>query len=414
VAAGRLVDGDIYEGEHWADPARVAHYVDIEWDDVVSIGDRLPLDELVAAVPGHHWNVVLASGQQVAPPNDVRLEALWTAHVRSVRSGTATWTLAVGDTLSRDARRAQFGGAVYGGIEPSKTSPNVFLYSDPRRGTAYGYNYDGWSADGEVFLYTGEGRLGPQKMSHGNAAILNHRAQSRALRLFVADGTEIASSAAVQRYIGEFEVTGPDQVRIADAPDQLGDPRTVFVFRLKPIGPVLRRPEDLSASGDAPAESEAALLPIDATAASAASADAVPLEALNKARYAVAGSSGTIAARLEAELVGRFTVHLSGLGAQCGRYKLRPPGEFHDLYTDLFDETANVLYEAKGVATRDAVRMALGQLLDYSRHIPTQPKLAVLLPRKPSPDLLELLRLHAIGCVYEEAPGVFALVQDFK
>jgi hypothetical protein len=32
-------------------------------------------------------------------------------------------------------------------------------------------------------------------------------------------------------------------------------------------------------------------------------------------------------------------------------------------------------YEATGVATREAVRMALGQLLDYSRHVPGDPSL---------------------------------------
>jgi hypothetical protein len=46
----------------------------------------------------------------------------------------------------------RFGGAKYGGIEPSGSSPNVFLYSDPSRGKAYGYTYDGWTNDRDVFL----------------------------------------------------------------------------------------------------------------------------------------------------------------------------------------------------------------------------------------------------------------------
>ena len=79
-----------------------------------------------------------------------------------------------------------------------------------------------------------------------------------------------------------------------------------------------------------------------------------------------------------------------------------------DLLTDLVDQTTNVLYEAKGAATREAVRMALGQLLDYSRHVPGNPKLAVLLPARPADDLLDLLGRHGVSCVYELAPSEFA------
>jgi hypothetical protein len=319
------------------------------------------------------------------------------------------WTVVVGDTLGRRARLADYGGGLYGGIEPSSRSPNVFLYSDPRRGMAYGYNYDGWSADGTVFLYTGEGRRGPQHMTHGNAAILHHREQGRTLRLFVADGREPGSTAALQRYVGEFAISTTNAYVVAEANDVRGALRTVYVFRLEPVGDVLRRPEDFSASGDVAEELEAAAVPVGEAAPSPAVADAVPLEAVKASTYAVAATSGTTATRTEAELVARFQQHLSAGGSSCVRYKLRPPGELRVLYTDLLDETQNVLYEAKGDATRDAVRMALGQLLDYSRHIPTEPALAVLLPQRPAADLIDLLARHNVVCFYEEAPGVFTV-----
>jgi hypothetical protein len=82
----------------------------------------------------------------------------------------------------------------------------VFLYTDSSAGTAYGYNYDGWSEDGKVFLYTGEGRTAPQKMRDGNLAILRHANDGRSLRLFVADGNEPNSDTRLQRYVGEFKV----------------------------------------------------------------------------------------------------------------------------------------------------------------------------------------------------------------
>jgi len=38
-----------------------------------------------------------------------------------------SWTLEAGAVLSRRDRRQQYGGALYGGIEQSAQSPNVFI-----------------------------------------------------------------------------------------------------------------------------------------------------------------------------------------------------------------------------------------------------------------------------------------------
>lgn len=284
---------------------------------------------------------------------------------------------------------------------------NVFVYSDPKAGTAYGYNCDGWSADGSVFMYTGEGRKGDQRIRSGNAAILSHQDNGRALRLFVADGNEPSSDARIQRYLGEFQLSAKLPYVTAEAPDEDGSPRTVIVFRLVPVGHVLRRDEDASVSGDAAAKSFAAPVPVDAAVTPAGSAEAVPVEAIAIGSYPVAGSTATTAVKREAELVARYQSHLEAQGSTCVRYKLRPPGELRDLYTDLFDQTNNVLYKAKGISTREAVRMAVGQLLDYCRHVPTKPTLAILLPVLPGTDLLDLLSAQGITCVYETAPGSF-------
>jgi hypothetical protein len=411
VASGALVDWAVYRAGHWSAPDRFAYYIDLEWDLVLPMVDRLTIDELAAQVPGHHWNAVLGSGQQLAAPGDEQLEAVWAAHVASVRRRASDWDVPLGESLSRRVRGTRYGGALYGGIEPSQTTPNVFLYTDPRRGVAYGYNFDGWSEDRSVFLYTGEGRQGHQQLTHGNAALLNHRAQGRALRLFVADGTEPGSSSVVQRYVGQFEISRSNPYVTTEAGDEDGVERRVFVFRLEPIGDVLRRPEDVSTFGDVATEAVATPVPVAAAAPSPGTADAVPLEALQKSRYVVSASKETVATRIEAELVARFEEYLAGLGSECARFKVKPPGEIRVLYTDLYDSTMNVLYEAKGSGSRDAVRMALGQLLDYSRHIKAEPSLAVLLPTKPHDDLLDLLARHGVGCYYEERPGVFTLAQ---
>lgn len=75
-----------------------------------------------------------------------------------------------------------------------------------------------------------------------------------------------------------------------------------------------------------------------------------------------------------------------------------PSGE--RLVTDAYDRKTGTLIEAKASASREAVRMALGQLLDYQRHLPTPPKrLAVLLPEKPAGDLLALLASEQVTVI---------------
>jgi hypothetical protein len=86
--------------------------------------------------------------------------------------------------------------------------------------------------------------------------------------------------------------------------------------------------------------------------------------------------------------------------------RIRPPGEYQWLRADLIDVTAAELYEAKGVTTRDSVRLAIGQLYDYSRFVPGH-SVAVLLPTRPSDDLIALLTSLSISCVYESTPGSF-------
>lgn len=132
----------------------------------------------------------------------------------------STWSLIPREFLSREFRRQEFGGALYGGIEPSAKTPNVFIYSDPHRGETIGYIYDGWNEDQTIFLYTGEGKMGDQRLTDGNKAIANHKADGRSLRLFVADGVIEGSRAKNQRYVGEFEIDEELPYYMAEAPDK--------------------------------------------------------------------------------------------------------------------------------------------------------------------------------------------------
>jgi hypothetical protein len=53
-----------------------------------------------------------------------------------------------------------------------------------------------------------------------------------------------------------------------------------------------------------------------------------------------------------------------------------------------------------------SVRLALGQVLDDGRFVDGS-RLAVLLPKEPPFDLVELLETHDVGCVVEATPNEF-------
>ena len=98
-------------------------------------------------------------------------------------------------------------------------------------------------------------------------------------------------------------------------------------------------------------------------------------------------------------------------GHEVCRLQFRPLGEAAPLYCDLFDKTASTLYESKGTVTRAAVRMAIGQLADYTRLLEPRPRKAILLPERPRDDLVELARGEQIKVVWRDG-DVFASSDD--
>lgn len=116
---------------------------------------------------------------------------------------------------------AHFKGNQQAGIAPSKDHPFIFLFTGDA-GEAYGYS-DTWK-DG-LFLYSGEGQIGDQKMTNGNKAILQHAENGKELLLF----TKVAT--AKVRFEGIFHCVGWEELR---GKDREGSLRKLIVFHLKP------------------------------------------------------------------------------------------------------------------------------------------------------------------------------------
>ncbi len=222
-------------------------------------------------------------------------------------------------------------------------------------------------------------------MKSGNATILNHKADGRALRVF-------QGARGVVTYEGEFELDDAEPFERADAPETGNGPlRQVFVFRLRPID--FEPPEPSSKLDEV---------------LSGPTREDVPIEQQETEKAYVNPSREPFEAeRREQKLVLALEKHLVALGHTVNRQRLLPSGEARPIITDLFDVTTGTLVEAKGTVERNAIRMAIGQLCDYRRLFrPGEVKnVAALFPSEPRPDLCELLSEQGIVVIHQTDNG---------
>lgn len=285
------------------------------------------------------------------------------------------WALQPGDVIERKTLQERYGGRTLGGIGTSKRSPNVMLFSDPPAGEPHGH-IDGWRADG-CFHYTGEGQRGDQQMKSGNAAILSHEIDGRSIRLFLGTRGRVV-------YEGEFELAPDPPFYTTDAPEPKNGPvRNIIVFRLRPLDV---RPKPSSSKLDRIGDASVEDVPVE--------------EQWTEKAFVAPNMEACEAERTEQALVLAFRDHLLKQGHVISRLKIVPPGEAKPLFSDLIDRTTNTLFEAKGTVERGAIRMAIGQLLDYSRFVEPATRLAVLLPSRPRQDLQELLKKAGVDLVW--------------
>ncbi|MGW1336441.1 restriction endonuclease [Streptomyces rubiginosohelvolus] len=303
-----------------------------------------------------------------------------------------------GTEMTRAQIIERFGGRPQGAISPSRTTATVVAlvghrpYNDPT------HPQDGFTSDGTLHL-TGEGSRGDQEMKQANKALLNAKDEGRAILVFHAiSGTR---SKKTYRYIGQFELDASQPYYLTDAADPSGGTRRVIVFQLKPVG---EHAEGIPALPDTPPSH--LLSPTAGTATERVAR--VPLATENLVMEMKAGEfvprrsrTSVPAERREAALASAFAAHLRSLGHDVGRMQITIAGVRGSLFTDLVDLSDNVLYEVKNSASRAEIRMGIGQLFDYARHL-GNPKLALLLPSKPDLDLVHLCTSLSIDVVWPD------------
>lgn len=127
----------------------------------------------------------------------------------------------------------------------------------------------------------------------------------------------------------------------------------------------------------------------------------VPVEINSTEFFETADRIGGLAVRRESQLVDQFIAHQ--VGHTFSRWAINLPTERTRLLTDICDEADHTLYEAKAIAGRSDLRMAVGQLYDYRRHVHVDDlRCSVLLPERPSADLRDLLHDAGLGLAFRE------------
>jgi predicted RNA-binding protein with PUA-like domain len=293
------------------------------------------------------------------------------------RSPSSSWPLQPGERIRRSELHDRYGGSRQDGISPSRGTPNVLIFTDPRSGEQHGY-YDQWAPDG-TFRYTGRGQRGDQTLTSGNLAVANHATDGRALRMF-------QGAAGVVRYVGEFVLDEQEPYDWARAPSTAGGPvRRVIRFHLRPVDRPASTPE-LDRLGVPYREQDENVEPASPAPAAPADPDA-------------AGRGLRAHHRLQNQL--------SEL-VEAGGYAPRAPSAI-DPEFDLAWETPQAMFvvEVKSCTKANEVRqlrMGIGQVLDYedvlrARGRPVQPVL--YLERAPSdPRWVSLAERHRIRLVW--------------
>jgi len=136
VASGRLTS-PVFQEPAFDDPTRQANYGMFEFDAWLPVDERLPMAELVAAVPGFHWRTLPASGMPLPEPHASLVAEAWRMHLEQLGRTVASKPSNPKDVLP-DWKRDELILAVdlylrKGEQLPAKTDADVLALSETLR-----------------------------------------------------------------------------------------------------------------------------------------------------------------------------------------------------------------------------------------------------------------------------------------
>lgn len=296
-----------------------------------------------------------------------------------------SFPLKIGEKIRRKQIHDLFGGQREGGISTPKDHKDmIFIFSDPKEGEKYGY-HDGW--DGNSFYYFGEGQLGDMEFIRGNKAILSHKENRKDIFLFNGSGGEVT-------YENQFILDEKEPYKYRDSKDRKLQERQAIVFKLIPVS---NYKTNLPKTNIDNSEN--------------ISSSVVSLEAFERVTSKrVQEEKIIISQRKESKLVKEYQHYREKNNqSELKRNSIKINGKIY--WTDGWCSDEKLLIEAKSSSSRTYIRLAIGQLFDYRRHINPQPeKLAILVPTEPQEDLLDLLSDLEIILIYRKDKDTFITI----
>ena len=176
------------------------------------------------------------------------------------------------------------------------------------------------------------------------------------------------------------------------APDKNGVERQVIVFHLIPLGHTTV--PDLPQQSNLVESSEGIWTPPRVDSPSPSLAPKIP----------------TQIELVEMQLQARFGVYMESIGEKVRTMTISIQGQQGSLKPDFYLEARNWVVEVKPSASREHIRLAIGQVLDYAnllRMSGRQVKPAVLLPMPPPHDLKDLMKQLQIQLIVETELGEY-------
>lgn len=303
------------------------------------------------------------------------LDDLQADEVRSrlakAHNSESEWSLEIGDTVRRRLLHQQYGGGQQNGISTSSRTSDIFVFTNPSRGSRYGYDLlEGLQPDGS-FAYTGEGTSGHQEFTRGNKALLNAADEGRIIRVFNA-------APPYATYVGAF-TTGDPVCSFHELPGEDREARRAILFNLVPLD---ARPWLL-------APNPGQLRMLKPQLGEWHPPDASDLNVIVDATQLPPGDR--VVSRVEFQLQADFGRWLTDRGTPPSRLKLPVAGAI--IEPDMYVEAEGWVVEAKKSTGREYVRMAIGQVLDYThnaRGLDAHVSPMILLPGRAEADLVEL------------------------
>lgn len=290
---------------------------------------------------------------------------------------------APGDQFKRSEMHELVGGSFRHGMTSCSNGTEFLLFHDAKKSKKFGYDiWEGFQADGS-FHYSGQGTTGNQELTKSNAALITADDLGKRIHL-------IESADGVCTYLGRF-VLGEPKYFVKLAPDvSQTDVRRLYVFNLYPVDGQntisitdnVESVRGITRNWSAPAFSEIS--------------------------YEVSGPTNRQLVRSEFELQASFGEFLIKHGHTPYRHEFKIGKKKGGLAPDFWIPSLGIVVEAKPTLDRETLRLAVGQVLDYSElssleENPMKPVL--LLSDLPSEQVFNWIRSLHISIVHQHKDG---------